>query len=196
VLVTVLLGSLSSEKSEFAADLGHRKALVILTKVLSVIRVTRLARLTTYIVVIVSKAQMRVYQMTLYMKLGGREAIIQAMPHLKARLEQDPCFDVASFLPEFEHSDDLTEFLVFLAGGAPIYDGKPVRDLLAPICTCNNIYERFVDHLVAVIFNGAPATEDEADLRDLMDRLRPHVLARKPVPRARVYAVQAEAVCI
>ncbi|MEE4013388.1 Clp protease ClpP [Roseibium sp. FZY0029] len=134
--------------------------------------------------------------MTLYMKLGGREAIMQAMPHLKARLEQDPCFDVSSFLPEFEHSDDLTEFLIFLSGGAPIYDGKPVSDLLAPICTCNNIYERFVDHLVAVIFNGVRAPGDEADLRDLMDRLRPHVIGRKPVARARDYSIQPEAVCM
>ncbi len=100
--------------------------------------------------------------MTLYLKLGGRTAIMRAMPRLKARLEQDPCFDVTSFLPEFEHSDDLTEFLIFLAGGAPFYDGKPVCELLAPICTCNNIYERFVDHLVAVIFDGALPPETKS----------------------------------
>ncbi|QFS99574.1 hypothetical protein FIV06_19240 [Labrenzia sp. THAF191b] len=134
--------------------------------------------------------------MTLYMKLGGRTAIMRAMPRLKARLEQDPCFDVTNFLPEFEHSDDLTEFLIFLAGGAPFYDGKPVCELLAPICTCNNIYERFVDHLVAVIFDGAPAPGDEEHLRELMSRLRPHVLNPKPVAPVMVYSVEPEPICL
>lgn len=130
--------------------------------------------------------------MTLYMKLGGRKAIMRAMPHLLARLEQDPCFTPRSFRQEFERSDDLSEFLIFLSGGAPFYDGKPISALLSPICTCADIYERFVDHLVNVLIGGRPAAGDEADLRQLMERLRPHVLDPKPVAPVKVYSVEPE----
>ena len=58
--------------------------------------------------------------MTLYLKLGGREAMMKAMPRLRARLEQDPCFDISRLQKEFERADDFTEFLIFLVGGAPI----------------------------------------------------------------------------
>ncbi|MES0809193.1 Clp protease ClpP [Roseibium sp. SCPC15] len=130
--------------------------------------------------------------MTLYLKLGGRDAIIRVMPRLQARLEQDACFDHAGFRKEFEHSDDLTEFLIFLSGGAPFYEGKPVCNLLSPICTCPDVYERFVDHLVAVFFAGRDHHSDEEHLRDLMDRLRPQVLDPKPVSPILVYSVEQE----
>lgn len=130
--------------------------------------------------------------MTLYMKLGGRKAIMRAMPRLLARLEQDSCFTPGSFRREFERSDDLTEFLVFLSGGAPFYDGKPISELLSPICTCEDVFERFVDHMVHVLFADRPAKADETDLRLLMDRIRPHVLDPKPRAPVLVYSVEPE----
>jgi hypothetical protein len=129
--------------------------------------------------------------MTLYMKLGGRKAIMLAMPRLLARLDEDPCFDLGSHRREIENSDDLTEFLVFLSGGAPAYDGKPVSELLSPICTGDEVYNRFVDHLVAVFFGDTPPAGDETDLRQLMDRLRPRVLNPKPAKPVLVYSVDA-----
>jgi len=129
--------------------------------------------------------------MTLYMKLGGRKAIMQAMPRLLARLDGDPCFDLGPYRHEFEHSDDLTEFLVFLSGGAPVYDGKPVSELLSPICTDKEVYNHFVDHLVAVLFSASAAPGDETELRQLMDRLRPRVLNPKPAKPVLVYSVDA-----
>ena len=129
--------------------------------------------------------------MTLYMKLGGRRAIMQAMPRLLSRLEQDPCFHLEDIRGEFERSDDLSEFLIFLAGGAPFYDGKPVCELLSPICTCADVYERFVDHLVSVLLVGPRSSaSDETDLRNLMGHLRPQVLDPKPVPPELVYSVE------
>lgn len=131
-------------------------------------------------------------QMTLYMKLGGRKAVMQAMPRLKQRLEQDECFDLSGFREEFERSDDLTEFLIFLSGGAPFYDGKPVCELLSPICTCSDLYARFVDHLVGAFFGGKAGTGDETEFRRLLDRLRPQVLSPKPVAPVLVYSVEPE----
>lgn len=131
--------------------------------------------------------------MTLYMKLGGRKAIMRAMPRLLTRLEQDACFNLGNFRREFERSDDLSEFLIFLSGGAPFYDGKPISELLSPICTCADVYERFVDHLISVLLVGRQAaTADETDLRDLMNRLRPHVLDPKPVRPELVYSVEPD----
>lgn len=130
--------------------------------------------------------------MTLYLKLGGREAVLRAMPCLQARLEQDPCFEIARFREEFESSDDMVEFLIFLSGGAPFYDGKPICELLSPICTCTDVYERFVDHLVTVFFTDNGSEGDEAELRRLMDALRPQVLDPKPVDPIMVYSVEQE----
>ncbi len=130
--------------------------------------------------------------MTLYMKLGGRKAIMGAMPSLKVRLEQDPAFNVDSFREEFEHSENLSEFLIFLAGGAPLYDGKPICELLSPLCRCSQSYDRFVDHLVAVFFGTRNAPAEEDQLRDLMDRIRPQVLNPKPVAPVLVYSVEPE----
>jgi len=130
--------------------------------------------------------------MTLYIELGGRKAIMQAMPHLQSRLEQDPCFDLSKFRQEFERSDDLTEFMVFLFGGAPFYDGKPVDALLSPLCTCADVYERFVDHLVAVFFDQRTVPAAEESLRHLMDQLRPQVLSPKPVAPIQVYSVEKD----
>lgn len=130
--------------------------------------------------------------MTLYLKLGGRDAVVRAMPRLQARLEQDPCFDATQFRTEFERSDDLMEFLIFLSGGAPFYDGKSICNLLAPICTCHDVYERFVDHLVMVFFAGRRNKTDEAELRHLMETLRPQVLDPKPIDPIMVYSVEQE----
>ncbi|KZM48589.1 Clp protease ClpP [Labrenzia sp. OB1] len=129
--------------------------------------------------------------MTLYMKLGGRRAFMQAMPRLQARLEQDSCFDSSKFRHEFEQSDDLSEFLIFLFGGAPYYEGKPVTKLLSPVCPSVETYQRFVDHLVAAFFDGR-ASDEEADLRNLMERLRPQVLNPKPVAPVLVYSAKRE----
>ncbi|WP_428644908.1 hypothetical protein [Roseibium sp.] len=131
-------------------------------------------------------------EMTLYMTLGGRKAILAAMPRLQARLETDPCFDANRFRHEFERSEDLTEFLVFLFGGAPFYDGKPIPELLSPLCSCSDVYERFVDHLVTIFSRDTNTPETENDLRQLMERLRPHVLDPKPVTPVLVYSVEPE----
>ncbi len=126
--------------------------------------------------------------MTLYIKLGGRRAITQAMPRLQARLEQDTRFAFDSFRKEFECSDDLCEFLIFLFGGAPFYDGKPVYELLSPVCTSADVYEQFVDHLVSVFLGSKFSGEDETNLRRLMERLRPQVLSPKPAAPVLVYS--------
>ncbi len=130
--------------------------------------------------------------MTLYMTIGGRQAIVEALPHLRARLETDPCFDMDRFQEEFGASGDLAEFLIFLFGGAPSYDGKSVAALLSPLCTCSETYERFTDHLAVVFLSGNDTPEAETNLRDLMERLRPHVLHPKPLAPVEVYSVEPE----
>lgn len=130
--------------------------------------------------------------MTLYMKIGGRTAIENALPALREALEADPCFDLPSSCAEFEQSGDLCEFLVFLFGGSPVYDGKPAASLLSPLCSCEDAYERFVDHLVAVFFGPSGNFEGEEGLRTTMSRLRPRVLSPKPVPPVLVYSIENE----
>jgi len=130
--------------------------------------------------------------MTLYMNIGGRAAIAKALALLKERLEADPCFDAAPVLDEVHDSSDFSEFLIFLTGGAPFYDGKPVSDLLAPLCGCKEIYGRFVDHLVATLLAGQAGGSDETSLRALMDRLQPQVLSPRPAAPVLVDSVETD----
>lgn len=130
--------------------------------------------------------------MTLYMKLGGRRTINQMVPRLVDRLKQDSQFSAEASNQLLAVEDDLAEFLTFLFGGAPFYDGQPIADLLSPICKCVTTYDRFVDHLVAVLSNNDHTGTDAADLRILMDRLRPHILSPKPVAPVLVYSVEPE----
>ncbi|MEP4768430.1 MAG: Clp protease ClpP [Roseibium sp.] len=130
--------------------------------------------------------------MTLYITLGGRKAILQAMPQLWTRLEQDPCIDLGEFRKEYEQSSDMCEFLVFLSGGAPFYDGKSVYELLSPLLTCTNVYDRFVDHLVVILSSESTTQKYESDLREAMSRLRPQILNPKPVAPIPICSVESD----
>ncbi|MEP3047602.1 MAG: Clp protease ClpP [Roseibium sp.] len=134
--------------------------------------------------------------MTLYMTLGGRNAIMQAMPVIRNRLQEDPCFDEDGLHTEFTQSGDLCEFLIFLSGGAPIYDGKPFYELLAPLCNGPGLYDRFVDHLIAVLVGNRHTSQDEEHLREIMSNLRPQVLDPKPVAPTPLFSIDGDVVLV
>ncbi|GAA0771798.1 Clp protease ClpP [Roseibium denhamense] len=130
--------------------------------------------------------------MTLYLSLGGRGAIEQAMPRLKQQLKDDSCFDLSAFDKTFGGSDDLCEFLIFLLGGAPFYEGKPICDLLSPLCTCDDAYERFCDHLLSVFGPGTLSGAEVSSFRAILEELRPRILDPKPVKPVLVYSIEPE----
>lgn len=108
------------------------------------------------------------------MKLGGRPAILRAMAQLHQKLVQDERFAHAQLNAPLSEREDLCEFFIFLSGGAPMYDGPPARVLFRPICADADSYDVFVAYLVDVLTGaGSPL---EAELRRIMDHIRPHVL--------------------
>lgn len=117
--------------------------------------------------------------MTLYLKMGGRPAIEEAVQHLERRLQADA--SLSRHGPIKQNSlaqDDLAEFLIYLFGGAPYYSGLPVSVLFRPYCRCDATYDSFVDHLSAVLIAQRLPPLVETELRLAMETIRPRVLAQ------------------
>lgn len=117
--------------------------------------------------------------MTLYLRLGGRPAVDQAVRRLVDQLAQDASASARQPQAAAASHEDLTEFFIFLLGGAPFYDGPPPQALIAPICPSIEAYPHLVGQLVSAF--GAPAEEQE--LRSLLDRVLPPVLSPPVAPR-------------
>ncbi|MBD8890124.1 Clp protease ClpP [Roseibium litorale] len=121
--------------------------------------------------------------MELYLTLGGRPAIAAAAERLNKRLRLDSGFGGSSRALPAPYLEDLTEFLVFVTGGAPVYEGRPVSKLLRPLCPSQEAFEVLVDHVVTVLIGRERRPTEEAQLRVLLEHVRPLVLsAREETP--------------
>ncbi len=114
--------------------------------------------------------------MTLYLKLGGRPAFQEAIKTLENRLYQDGAFRPSQDGHILRHADELCEFLVFLFGGAPFYDGMPIGAVLQPLRLDDSRYDRFVDHVVNALGGNRSSVRNEAQMRVVMEHIRPHVV--------------------
>lgn len=123
--------------------------------------------------------------MTLYLKLGGRPAFQEAIETLASKLYQDSAFRLPHDGPVLRHADELCEFLIFLFGGAPFYDGMPIGQVLRPLRLDDDRYDRFVDHVVRSLGGRRSSVRDETQMRVVMEHIRPHVVgvpASRPGP--------------
>ncbi|WP_196223264.1 hypothetical protein [Roseibium sp. RKSG952] len=108
------------------------------------------------------------------MKIGGRPALEQALVELRFKLRADAGF---SFLTQPEHylsNGDLCEFLVFLCGGAPLYEGLPVNVVFGPLCPTHDAFDAFSGHLARSVCKGDIQVEN--DIVDLLNKVRPSIL--------------------
>lgn len=114
--------------------------------------------------------------MTLYLKLGGRPAFQEAIETLENKLRQDGAFRPSQDGRVLRYSEELCEFLVFLFGGAPFYDGMPIGTVLEPLRLDDSRYDRFVDHVVNALGGNCSSVRNEAQMRVVMEHIRPHVV--------------------
>ena len=111
--------------------------------------------------------------MTLYLELGGRAALRRAV--LAAQGGDQPAPQATL--------EDFVEFLVFLFGGAPVYEGPALHHTVAAICQGHSGFDRLVDDLTGAL-TGAPATAPLAhDVRRVLEQVRCHAV-RGPHPVA------------
>jgi hypothetical protein len=127
--------------------------------------------------------------MTLYLKLGGRPAIEEAAKRLQRRLRHDPAFREPVASAPDNHRTDLSEFLIFLSGGSPFYDGTPIGKILAPLCPSDEAFDLFVDHLATVLIGNDRPVQVEAQLRLLMEHIRPYAVDSEVSPQMKENAV-------
>ncbi len=111
------------------------------------------------------------------MRLGGRPAIVDAVERLSSRLNHDASFsDATKQLPEI-WQEDFAEFLIFLSGGAPFYDSSPISTLLSPLCPTDEAFDVLVDHLAAVLIGRTRSVRLEAEMRLMMEHVRPYAVS-------------------
>jgi len=116
--------------------------------------------------------------MTLYLKMGGRPAIERAVRHLERRLLADERLTTdLGVAPDRFAPSDFAEFLIYLFGGAPFYEGPSVRTLFRPYCRCDATFDMFVDHLATVLIAQRLPVRLETELRLTMETIRPRVLS-------------------
>ncbi len=104
----------------------------------------------------------------------------RALDDLFGRLNADPSLAPAATSMDSEIRADLLEFLIFLAGGSPVYDGLPVSKMLSPLCPTNEAFDDFVDHVATSMIGTERPVRIEADLRLMLEHIRPHVVDRNP----------------
>jgi hypothetical protein len=120
--------------------------------------------------------------MTLYLELGGRTAIRRAVLATQAGDQPAPQATL----------EDLTEFLVFLFGGAPVYEGPALHHTVAAICQGHSGFDRLADELTEAL-TRSPATAALArDVRQVLEQVRCHAV-RGPHPVALSAAVVSPA---
>ncbi len=104
----------------------------------------------------------------------------EAVERLLQRVRIDAGFSKAGQHLSQEMQDDLLEFLIFLSGGAPVYDGISVSRLLSPLCQTDEAYDLFVDHLATAMCVPERSPRLEVELRLMMEHIRVHVVDRHP----------------
>lgn len=114
--------------------------------------------------------------MTLYLELGGRQTLETGLARLCSRLRLDPVLGPHARELEGQGRSDLCEFLAYLLGGAPVYEGTSVRTLLSPLCDCDETFDHLVDHLVTVLIGRTGDPRHEVELRLRLEYVRPMVL--------------------
>lgn len=118
--------------------------------------------------------------MTLYLKLGGRPVFAQAVRTcLRLTCTDTGQSTEAAFTEAWKA--DLLEFLIYLYGGAPYYEGPLAADLFAPICPDHGAFDHFIDRLVAALMGERKTVKLETRLRLVLETIRPKVFGETPV---------------
>lgn len=115
--------------------------------------------------------------MTMYFTIGGRPACARAVEQLEHHLSQDARFTLPKHDGRWCHADDFCEFLVFLAGGAPFYEGLPISQILGSFCPNNERYDHVAGLLASLLTGNAESAHLKPKLHAALEHLRPHVVA-------------------
>ncbi len=111
--------------------------------------------------------------MTLYLELGGRTAILNAVSAALAGTDAT----------QPGTAEDFTELLVFLFGGAPVYEGPALHQTLGPVCRDHTGFDRLADALTRALIRSPQTRPLDHDVRRTLEQIRCHAV-RGPHPVA------------
>lgn len=111
--------------------------------------------------------------MTLYLELGGRTAILNAVSAALAGTDAT----------QPGTAEDFTEFLVFLFGGAPVYEGPALHQTLGSVCRDHAGFDRLADALARALIRSPQTRPLDHDVRRTLEQIRCHAV-RGPHPVA------------
>ncbi|MXN64125.1 hypothetical protein GR183_04360 [Stappia sp. GBMRC 2046] len=118
--------------------------------------------------------------MTLYLRLGGRPALERAVGEVMARLVKDPLFMSRNQVRlRICPRDALIDFLTYLTGGSPTFDGAPLGYVHDGLFISEQQYGRFAQHLVSVLGRDGADPRAATEFRYILDRVRPYLFAER-----------------
>lgn len=121
--------------------------------------------------------------MTLYIELGGRSVIERAVRQvLNVRL-QNTSRPSDVMLPHQAEllREDLTEFLIFLFGGAPFYEGPAIHHAFSYICNSHSAFDEVRDMFIEELTPRPQTAGLRPQVHAALEQIRHHAV-RQPHP--------------
>lgn len=121
--------------------------------------------------------------MTLYIELGGRSVIERAVRHVLSVRLPNTSRPSDVMLPHQAEllREDLTEFLIFLFGGAPFYEGPAIHHAFSYICSSHSAFDEVREMFIQELTQRPQAAGLRAQVHAALEQIRHHAV-RQPHP--------------
>ncbi|MFN4127784.1 hypothetical protein [Pannonibacter indicus] len=121
--------------------------------------------------------------MTLYIELGGRSVIERAVRQVVNARSGSQSGISGMFTPQqtAQASEDLTEFLTFLFGGSPIYEGPAIHLSFSCLCTSHAAFDEVRDLFTRELTLRPQTAGLRPQVHAALEQIRHHAV-RQPHP--------------
>lgn len=116
--------------------------------------------------------------MTLYLRLGGHPAIERAVDEVMAQLVKDPLFMSRNQVRlRICPRTGLVEFLTYLTGGSPTYEGLPLGFVHDGLFVNERQFDVFAQYLISAIGRNGEDMRAATEISYILERVRPYLFA-------------------
>lgn len=121
--------------------------------------------------------------MTLYIELGGRSVIEHAVRQAVGTCALTNSRSPGAFAPQktAQATEDLIEFLTFLFGGSPFYEGPVIHQAFSCLCNSHPSFDEVRDVLLQELTRRPQAAALRPQVHAALEQIRHHAV-RQPYP--------------
>jgi truncated hemoglobin YjbI len=121
--------------------------------------------------------------MTLYIELGGRSVIEHAVRQAVSACALTNSKSPGAFAPHktAQATEDLIEFLTFLFGGSPFYEGQAIHQAFSCLCNSHPGFDEVRDVLLQELTRRPQTAGLRPQVHAALEQIRHHAV-RLPLP--------------